>query len=188
MVAGKSTMRVFIGIPLRADVRSELESVVAPIKPAIDNARWSPPEGWHITLQFLGTIAAATCTDLCAQLGQIRAPAFSLQLGQLDLFDRAGVFFADVLVSPSLAALHQSVLAATASCGFVAESRPYHPHITLARLKGESQTLRSRLPRSQHFPASPAGEFLLYESLLNPQGSRYEVRARFPLGPPRQAK
>ncbi|MGB8260062.1 MAG: hypothetical protein WCE75_06915, partial [Terracidiphilus sp.] len=65
-------------------------------------------------------------------------------------------------------------------------NRPFHPHITLARARerGPSAALRglgARLGTPPLIPAFTAREFLLYESFLGPGGSRYEVRARFPL-------
>jgi 2'-5' RNA ligase len=124
------------------------------------------------------------------QLHKVSARSFSIRLGDLGFFDRAGVFFVVVSVTPQLTRLQQAVTMATSDCGFVPEDRrPYHPHITLARRKGQSgssiRELKRRLeagtsstPRFSQFTAQ---EFLLYESFLGPSGSRYEVRASFPL-------
>jgi 2'-5' RNA ligase len=178
-------MRLFVGIPLAETMRSELERLVAHAKPKLPGDRWSAPDSWHITLQFLGSTRPEQYPQLVTQLHTIHAPAVSIQLGALGLFDRAGVFFIDVLVSPQLAALQQKVTLATAPCGFLADARPYHPHITLARLKGGirqgSRNLPGGLPDRQRFPGFLAGEFHLYESFLSPAGARYEVRERFPL-------
>ena len=74
-----------------------------------------------------------------ARLGEVHAAPVAVQLGELGFFDRAGVFFADVVVAPGLIVLEQRVIAATSLCGFVAETRPFHPHITLARAKGQGR-------------------------------------------------
>ena len=107
----------------------------------------------------------------------------SVKLGGLGFFDRAGVFFASVLLSPETIALQRHVVAATSRCGFVPETRPYQPHITLARNRGQSngiRRLKTAILPEPRFPAFAAREFLLYESFLSPAGSRYEVRERFP--------
>lgn len=176
-------MRLFVGIPLAETVRSELDRVVARIKPDFASWQWSQPESWHITVQFLGTATADQYSRLIHQLRAIRSPAVPLQLGKLDVFDQSGVFFADVLIAPELVALQKTVTNATAPCGFVAESRPYHPHITLARRKGgvRGRELRDKLAAPEPFSSFIAREFLLYESILSPGGSRYQVRGRFPL-------
>lgn len=149
--------------------------------------RWAAPESWHITLQFLGNATAEQFDCLKARLGQVRAAPVPVRLGSLGVFDRAGVFFVEVEAGASLVALQERVTAATAGCGFVAEARAYHPHITLARAKGEAgkcalKALKTRLQHQSKFTAFTANEFLLYESHLGPSGSQYEVRQRVRLG------
>jgi 2'-5' RNA ligase len=76
------------------------------------------------------------------------------------------------------------VVAATALCGFAAETRPFQPHITLARSKGQRRglsELKTRIGSQPEFTRFAAGEFLLFESFLGPAGSRYDIRARFAL-------
>jgi RNA 2',3'-cyclic 3'-phosphodiesterase len=178
-------MRLFIGIPLAETARSSLDRLVARMKPKLPGGRWSHPDSWHITLQFLGSTRPEQYDQLIAQLLTIHAPTLSIHLGGLGLFDRNSVLFVDVTVSPALAAVQKRVQAATAPWGFLAESRSYHPHITLARLKGGDRRglrhLRDSLPEPERFPGFLANEFLLYESFLSPAGARYEIRQRFPL-------
>lgn len=178
-------MRLFIGIPLSAAVSRQLSAVSSRLHSGNDGLRWSAPESWHITLQFLGNTSQDQYSCLVESLRGLRSPPLPIQLDSLGFFDRAGVFFAGVWLTPELTALQRLVLAATEPCGFTAESRDYHPHITLARSKGKEgrygiQRLRHKpLP---HFASSAwtAHEFLLYESFTRPSGSHYEVRERFP--------
>jgi 2'-5' RNA ligase len=112
-------------------------------------------------------------------------PPLPVRLDGLGFFDRAGVFLATIRVSPALLLLQQRVTAATEPCGFIPEARPYQPHITLARSsRGQREgilALKDKMRRQPEFTGFVADEFLLYESFLGPGGSRYEVRARFPL-------
>lgn len=184
-------MRLFIGIPLGRAVTECLIHLRHRLERPGDGLRWSSPESWHITLQFLGATSEAQHACLVQYLQQISARSQSVHLQGFDFFDRAGIFFADVQVSTHLAALQKSVTQATSPCGFVSEDRPYHPHITLARRKGQlgggMRDLKRRLETegdgTTRFPAFTATEFVLYESFPAPSGSRYEVRARFPLTP-----
>ncbi|HEV2135678.1 MAG TPA: RNA 2',3'-cyclic phosphodiesterase [Terracidiphilus sp.] len=182
-------MRLFVGIPLADEVRGEIAEVVAQLRrgAGADDLRWSAPEGWHITLQFLGSAGDEQLECLKASLAQVRSVPVPVGLGALGSFERAGVVFVDVEVKAELAALQQQVVAATSKCGFVAEERPFHPHITLARAKGRNRFRGVPAPRSwganpPKFSGFEAGEFLLYESFTEPAGSRYEVRGRFALG------
>jgi 2'-5' RNA ligase len=178
-------MRLFIGIPLTPAVARELSAVRAHLHSRDDGLRWSAPDSWHITLQFLGNTSQDQYFCILDRLRDLRSPPVPIQLESLGFFDRAGVFFAGVRLTPELTALQQQVLAATAPCGFPAEDRAYHPHITLARSKGKEgrhgiQRLKNRLGPQPTFPSSDAREFLLYESFTRPSGSLYEVRERFP--------
>jgi 2'-5' RNA ligase len=181
-------MRLFVAIPLAEVVARELGNVIARLREGESTDRgsrlhWTSPESWHITLQFLGNATPEQFECLKAQLGNVRAAAVPVKLGELGCFDRAGVFFADVTVTPELAALERCVVATTGPCGFAAETRPFHPHITLARAKGhgrgtELRALKSKLRSQPAFTRFTATEFVLYESHLGEGGARYEARMR----------
>jgi 2'-5' RNA ligase len=180
------SMRLFVGIPLDAGVVEELTRLTQRLRRADDGLRWTAPESWHITLQFLGSSDCDRYECVRARLHEIHRPTLSVQLDAPGFFDRAGIFFAGVHPSTELTALERHVVAATTLCGFEPEMRPYHPHITLARSKGKDgarslRDLKSKLQSSPEFSAFVANEFLLYESRPTPNGSLYEVRERFPL-------
>ena len=184
-------MRLFVGIPLADAVARELASVIARLREGESTRpgsrlRWTAPDSWHITLQFLGNATPEQLECLKVRLGEVRAAAFPVELGELGCFDGAGVFFADVTVTPQLAALERSMVAATGPCGFAVETRPFHPHITLARAKGqgrgtELRDLQSKVRNQPAFTRFMAREFVLYESHLGTDGARYEARLRVPL-------
>ncbi len=180
-------MRLFIGIPLALEMIDALERLAQRLCSADDGLRWNSPESRHITLQFLGETSDKTCECLVARLKAVKSPGVPVLIDGTDFFDRAGVFYASVNVSPPLLQLEERVLAATSQCGFIGEHRPFHPHVTLARAKGDKrmQTLRrlkAQVNPDMRFPAFTAKEFLLYQAFLGPGGSRYEVRERFLLG------
>jgi 2'-5' RNA ligase len=179
-------MRLFIGIPLSSEVVNALEHLSHSLRSASDNLRWSSPEIWHITLQFLGETSSENYNCLVQHLREIKSPAVPIWLHGTGFFHRAGVFFAGVNVSPELRQLERQIVAATSRCGVATEDRPYHPHVTLARAKGDNRAralrgLESRVRPEVQFPPFTAREFLLYESSLNSDGARHEIRDRFPL-------
>lgn len=182
-------MRLFIGMGLDSESAAALSRLRERFEPgAGPNLRWSAPEGWHVTLQFLGSVSDERTACVLEQLTKIEAAPVPLRIEGLGFFDRAGVFWAGVSLTPELLALQQYVTAAMRNCGFIPEDRPYSPHITLARAKGRSGAkalapLKAAVDKSKaHLRAEcTAREFLLYESLPSPEGSRYEVRAHFPL-------
>jgi 2'-5' RNA ligase len=177
-------MRLFIGIPLAAGTADALAAIVHQLqaKAAPQSLRWSDRESWHITLQFLGSTKPEQydCVDLCY-------PRLHIELGSLGTFDRAGVLYVEVRVTPELTAIRQAVTAATLPCGFTPEDRPYHPHITLARRKGkggrELRTVKLQMQQQPKLAGFTADSFVLYESTRTSEGSRYDIRERFPLHP-----
>jgi 2'-5' RNA ligase len=176
-------MRLFVGIPLVPAVVEELSAISLQLQSKADGMRWTAPESWHITLQFLGNTAEYDC--IVARLQELRSLPVTIQLEGLGFFDRAGVFFAGIAESQELSLLQRRVTAATGACGFVPETRPYHPHITLARNKGKGikalRDLKARIHREPKFTGFVAEEFVLYESHLKFTGSKYEIRERFSL-------
>lgn len=179
-------MRLFVGIPLAAPVIEQLEKICIRHRAAGDGLRWSAPESWHITLQFLGNTSETQYECVVARLCELHAAPVPVELEELGFFDRAGIFFVGVVPTSELLALQQKVTAATTPCGFTPEDRPYRPHITLARTKGRRNTtrlatLKGRIRHQPKFERFVAEEFLLYESFTRPTGSRYEIRERFHL-------
>ena len=182
-------MRLFVGIPLAPIVISELTKLTDRLHTKDDQLRWSAPETWHVTLQFLGNTDQQHYNCIIPRLREIHNPHVPIRLESTGFFDHAGIFFADVKPAPALIVLQQAIIAATTPCGFTPEQRPFQPHITLARSKGNDaahalRQLKSRLGLPTRFTPYMAGEFVLYESFTEPSGSRYEIRERFRLGPP----
>jgi len=177
-------MRLFIGIPLAAAVIDELRAASARLRSSADGLRWTAPESWHITLQFLGNTSSEQYACLVPSLRALHAPQVPVSLEGLGCFDRGGILLARVHLAPELLLLQEHVTTATQPCGFVPETRPYQPHITLARAKGLQRRLgelEAKIRRQPDFTRFTAREFFLYESFLSPAGARYEVRERFPL-------
>lgn len=181
-------MRLFIAIALAPEAANAMAGVRERFAPIAQDLRWSEPENWHVTLQFLGSATGEQAACVAGKLAPIRAKRVPVRIADLGFFERAGVFRAGVALTPELLALQQDVVAATRGCGFLPEDRAYHPHITLARAKGRSggralgpvkaAVEQSRIRLNAEFLAE---EFLLYESFPGPEGSRYEVRGRFAL-------
>jgi 2'-5' RNA ligase len=181
------SMRLFVGIPLASAVIDELSRTAKRLRLDGDGLRWTAPESWHITLQFLGNTSQEQFKCLVQQLRTLHLPSVPIGFEGLSCFDRSGVFFAGVRVSPELLLVHEHVTAVTALCGFASELRPYQPHVTLARSKDRDRRsshgeLKTAITHQPAFTRFVAKEFLLYESFLGSGGSRYEVRERFSLG------
>lgn len=184
-------MRLFVAIPLPDSVACSLTNLVARLRGTetagdASPLRWTAPDSWHITLQFLGNATREQSNCLKSRLSEVRSKPFPINLGGFARFNRPGVFFLEVLVTPPLAALERSIVAATSPCGFAAEPRPFRPHITLARAKGQGRgsdlrALETSNGATPAFNSFMATEFVLYESHLGTDRARYQALLRVPL-------
>jgi 2'-5' RNA ligase len=185
-------MRMFLGIPLASQAAGRLTRLQQRLSGLSDGLRWSRPESRHLTLQFLGNVEERQLACLLVRLAEVHSPPVRVHVEDVGFFHHANILLARVSPTPELLTLEKRVTAATRLCGFEPENRPYTPHITLARGKGRhgGRTLapvQDALRRAESSGENEiacsftAEELLLYESILSPQGSRYEVRARFPL-------
>jgi RNA 2',3'-cyclic 3'-phosphodiesterase len=182
-------MRLFVGIALDEAATAALRSVLERFAGSGGEVRWAAEATWHVTLEFLGEASEEQAACVVERLRAVEADRVPVRIDALGFFERAGIFHAEVALTPELLALEQTVTAATRGCGFAREARAYHPHITLAKAKGRNpramEPLRRAVERAKFALTSEfvAAEFLLYESFPGPEGSRYEVRERFRLGP-----
>ncbi len=179
-------MRLFVAIPLAAAVEDELSAIRARLQSREDGLRWAAAESWHITLQFLGKTSDEQYRCVVERLRAVQSASVPIALGGLGFFERAGVFIVGVRETLELVHLQQRVTAATERCGYVPESRPFNPHITLARSRGRARQsglsgLLAKLHAEARFTRFVARAFLLYESFPGGEGSRYEIRERFAL-------
>jgi len=164
----------------------------------VPGVRWSPPHRWHVTLAFLGDVAADTVPSLTRALAAAagaHAPP-RLRLAGAGCFgDR--VLWAGVAGDlAALSALAASVAGAARSAGAGGEGaagsagsaggQAYRPHVTLARAAGRGGG--AELPRLAEQlahvsgPTWTAGEVQLVQS--HASDGRYEVLERTPLATP----
>jgi 2'-5' RNA ligase len=155
------------------------------LRTAHSDLRWSERAGWHVTLQFYGMVDAERERHLREQLRRVEANCAEIVLRGIGTFDRAGAVWAGVELTEELEALQRRVVAAGEACGFVREERPYRPHVTLARRKGRGGRWDFKkgweMDTGLEYGVVRAREFVLYESVAGPGGSRYEVVDRYML-------
>lgn len=181
-------MRAFIAIDLSEHIHSGLGQKQAAFRAACPEARWTRPEGVHLTLKFLGAISDAQVkqvTDALASLG--RFDTFSIGVKGFGFFPdarRPRVFWVGLEAPPNLAQLAARIEAAMEPFGIPRETRPFAPHLTLARFKvpRPQPALHELLNRDPNLDLGrfEVSEFFLFESKLSPQGAEYRKVERFP--------
>ena len=176
-------VRLFIAIDLPESLKIHLANLRDDALPG----RWTSPTQYHVTVRFLGKIEQDGIASLTNTLANIRTEALLLQghgLGVFPSMRKPRVLFAAIDPTPALLELRTKVDQALRSFGFAADPKPFHPHVTLARLRQANvQTLHAYLRAHKSFMLAPfkVNHFYLYESLLRPEGALYTRRATFTL-------
>ncbi len=181
-------MRAFVAIDLPAEIHAELERQQLAFRLACHDARWTRPEGIHLTLKFLGEISEAqvkSVTETLAALGEFQK--FPVEVRGFGFFPNARrprVFWAGVEAPEALAALAGRVEQAMEGLGFPREQRAFNPHLTLARFKipRPQPELAALVEKMSAFSLGrfEVSGFFLFESKLSPQGAEYRKIAAFP--------
>lgn len=174
--------RLFVAIRPPRAIRGLLLGMMG----GISDARWQSEDQLHLTLRFIGEVDRHRAGDVHAALGGVHHPRFEIALNGLGLFDRRGrpeTIWAGVTPHEPLRALHKKVDQAMARVGVPPEQRAYLPHVTLARLRRSSGTVRDLVEQSGGLSSVPftVDNFALFESNLTPDGAVYSVIERYPL-------
>ncbi|MFQ6122194.1 MAG: RNA 2',3'-cyclic phosphodiesterase [Dehalococcoidales bacterium] len=135
-------VRSFIAIELPDEVKSGLAQLQAQLKTGKQPpVKWVDPYSIHLTLKFLGNIALDKIDQIT---GAIEAaaqgvPPFQLEVKGLGAFPnlrRVQVVWVGVSGEVArLSQLQQRIESNLKPLGFAPESRPFTPHLTLARLR-----------------------------------------------------
>jgi len=169
-------MRLFIGLPIPVEITRSLIRSAQTLH--LPEPLWTAPEKAHLTLVFLGEAAEDRLPSIKQKLDEVNMTTLPLKVTGLGSFPRSGILFAEVDPAPALLSLQKQVVDRMDHCGFAPEPRPYHPHITLARLRSPVRLSKLQLPRldpAQH--SFHAEEVNLYRSHLSSKGSSYQVLA-----------
>ncbi len=178
--------RLFLGVPLDAELREALAAHLRRAFPAGVPGRAVVPANWHLTLRFLGDTDAEQHRRLVEALEAAPlGPPFALRLGGLGAFPRprrAGVLWVGVDEGAAdlkrVAALAEE---AARHAGFPAERKPFSPHLTVSRLN-PARDLEETVAAAPAFGGRmDVGEVVLFRSHLGAGPPRYEAIRRFAL-------
>jgi 2'-5' RNA ligase len=179
-------MRLFIALDIPAGVRAGLTSYMERARALAPDARWARVEGLHVTLKFIGHVDDAVVEKIKAALSVIKAAPFEVRFQGVGFFpnpNAARVFWTGVDGGDHLPRLASTIDATLEKLGFPRETKPYHPHLTLARTS--SRPLRELKPLladpQPQFGTMTAREFFLYQSQPQKGGSKYTKLERFAL-------
>lgn len=191
-------IRAFLAVELSHDLRAELASLQQELKRRIEpelkrgtRISWAQPASIHLTLKFLGDMDEQVIDPLRVAVEQ----AIGSQGAVMVPLERLGAFPRPenprvLWVGPSeqwergveakrIAEIHGAIEQACEGLGFLRETRPFSPHLTLARIKMGERQVGIALAKSGllDLPLSlgqlAVDRVVLMQSDLKPTGSVY---------------
>ncbi len=188
-----NTIRTFLAIEIPREILDRFERMPYRLGRSMTGViRWAKPESIHLTLKFFGNITERDIRSIRDAL-EPKARALGpvdLSIGTLGVFpnlNRPRVLWVGVTKGmQELAALQAQVETALEAVGFAREERPFRPHLTIGRMKGERRIdgLDKAVEEHRDFAAGSftAKEMVLFRSDLKPAGPVYTPLATFNLG------
>ena len=192
------TRRCFVAVPIGDQLRADLAAAVDAWRLERDapNLRWTDPDGWHVTLAFLGQVPPSLVAPIEDALSSVsrRSMAFRLASGRLGAFpspNRARVIWYRIENDGARLALlaHEVQSALAPLVPRLADAPSFRPHLTLARARDErGLRLADWLARRE----APVGSIevdrvVLYRSHLGRGPAQYEPLVSLPFGVPSRA-
>jgi 2'-5' RNA ligase len=181
-------VRLFVALDLPNLVRHAITELIANLQPKSRSARWIKPENLHITLKFIGHVSDEKLSPIQTALSSINSTQpVELHFRGMGFFPnehRPRAFWCGIASSPNLSELAADIDRTLLPLGIEAETRPFTPHLTLARFKSD-EGIRDVVHaatdmKSTDFGTATETNFHLYESLLKSTGAQYNRVASFP--------
>lgn len=144
-------IRIFTAISIPANITGQIVSHLPDWQNQLAFQKWVDPRDLHITLHFIGDMAVSSIPAIVAAMKEAasRSSIFPLELSKLGGFgreERPSVLWLGLKQLPAgLHRLHQSLGQSLHSgIGHTPESRPYRPHVTLARKYSANEPCTAR--------------------------------------------
>jgi 2'-5' RNA ligase len=183
------TVRAFLALEIPDTVKKTVEAARDEVRRTLPAARWTRPEGWHLTLKFLGDSERNTLGHLIRDLGPrlVGLSDVAVELPGGGFFPspaRPRVAWIGGSVAGA-APVVEAVEAAAVRVGYPGEVRPWSAHLTIARLKGRwpAAAIESYLAWTDGLAVSRfvCTDVVLFESRLGQAGAVYTALERMPL-------
>ncbi len=181
-------MRCFLAIELPRETRERLAALQKRLCALDREVRWTKVDQIHLTVKFLGEVPDAAVGQVCQSADAIARdhPAFDIQVSGTGCFPPRGparIVWAGLASLPQpLIDCHKACERAFAEMGFPPENRPFHPHLTIGRVRDQrgSHKIRPALESELHFDGGrfTVKELTVFQSVLDRGGPTYTVLSR----------
>ncbi len=185
-------IRSFLAIELPRPIIKKIEEVQEDLRSAHADVRWVNPEKIHLTLKFFGNIEESRIDPIFKSIEEpIRNTLpFSLKVRGVGAFPHLKnprvIWMGLVDGREVLVSFQKQIETQLEKIGFQPEDRPFHPHLTLGRMRSsrgkEELVERMEKHREEEFGTFQVERLVLFKSDLRPTGPIYTPLKEMKLG------
>ncbi|MBI5969434.1 MAG: RNA 2',3'-cyclic phosphodiesterase [Deltaproteobacteria bacterium] len=174
-------IRSFIAIEVPQTLQARMGELQRELKRTEADVKWVRPEGIHLTLKFLGSISLEDIEKLTLAITPVVVAwvPFEMKIFSLGCFpssrnprvlwlgvDRGG---------PEVLSLQKAIENKAAEVGFLSETKPFKPHLTLGRVRS-AKGMNPLIQAMEKHKDAEIGSFRvkevhLFQSELKPSGA-----------------
>jgi 2'-5' RNA ligase len=185
-------IRSFLAIELPKPILRKIEEVQGDLRSTRADVRWVNPEKIHLTLKFFKNIEESRIEPIFKSIEEpIRNTLpFSLEVRGVGAFPHLRnprvIWMGLVDGREVLVSFQKQIETQLEKIGFQPEDRPFHPHLTLGRMKSSrgKEELVGRMERhkEEEFGDFQVERVILFKSDLKPSGPIYTLLKEIKLG------
>ncbi|MFP7299455.1 RNA 2',3'-cyclic phosphodiesterase [Neobacillus niacini] len=178
----------FFAVKIPDEIKLIIKEKCGQLKEVLPFSTWVHHEDLHITLAFLGNAPAEKLSNAVDKVNTALrgTKGFHLEMNKLGIFGKEEsprIFWLNTKVSSELDSVREKVFTACTEAGFKLETRPFKPHITLARRwKGDQSFQKKLLDLWGELQPEPLlfniSEIVLYQTHLD-QTPKYEPKTLY---------
>jgi RNA 2',3'-cyclic 3'-phosphodiesterase len=185
-------IRSFISIDLEdQQILSRVISILSSLQGIGGDLKSVERENIHLTLKFLGNVSAPRLGEVKSSLRQLAFPAFNAEIQGVGAFPNLkhmNVIWVGVEEGWSqVEQIYEQVEKLLSGLGFAKETRPFSPHITIARVRSgrkrdEIANFLQHLS-DESFGTITVDKVRLKQSILSGSGPKYSTLLEVPSQP-----
>ncbi len=176
-------IRTFLAIELPRALLSKIEEVQGNLRSSQSDVRWVSPGNLHLTLKFFGNIDESKIEPIVKSIDQTvqETPPIFLRAKGMGAFPNLRnprvIWIGFGEGKEELTSFQRKLEIEFEKIGFPPEDRPFHPHLTLGRVrsgKGKEDLIKGmERYREEEFGEIQVEKVILFKSDLRPSGPIY---------------
>ncbi len=185
-------LRSFLAIELPTDILQRIREVQEELKSSKADVRWVSPENIHLTLKFFGNIEESQIDSIIKTIEQPVRATVPISIGVRgmgafpSLKNPRVIWVGLTEEGNALISFQKRLDEGLWKIGFQPEDRPFHPHLTVGRLRsnrGKDELIRGvERFRGEGFGSFLVERIVLFKSDLTPKGPIYTALREIRLG------